>query len=259
MKKIQKVSLQLNQTKPLPQEWDCISIHSKTGHLNYTPAFLSWTIAFLPLYLPHCLFELSDCRSYVLFFLVFSIVFGSHCYQIDKYSYLPQWTVRTLKTETPCYSSLNHQHLRQGLGHNIIQLWLPMIIKFIVYIISGCPVTISAIKNNYSLLFFFQYLLWRSSFVGLQTGRKNTHTQTLSYRFLLKKEKVMGTRRWTQRAGLDVARWRVVSASMGCVSDTELGTDKSEVSHYPFTFTSPFWKNYTHILFLLIIMNVYNH
>lgn len=129
-----------------------------------------------------------------------------------------------------------------------------------IYCVHYIRMSSNDLSNNYSLLFFFQYLLWRSSFVGLQTGRKNTHTHRhSSYRFLLKKEKVMGTRRWTQRAGLDVARWCVVSASMGCVSDTELCTDKSEESHYPFTFISPFWKNYTHNLFLLIIMNVYNH
>lgn len=38
-----------------------------------------------------------------------------------------------------------------------------------------------------------------------------------------------------------------------------LPPDKSEESHYPFNFTSPFWKNYAHSLVLFTIMNVYNH
>lgn len=74
------------------------------------------------------------------------------------------------------------------------------------------------------------------------------------------KEKLIGTR-WSHRAGLDIACWCVVSASMGCVGDTELCIDKSEESHYPFivSFISPFWKNYAHNLFAFITMNVYNH
>lgn len=109
--------------------------------------------------------------------------------------------MRTLKTETPCYSSLNHQHLRQGLGHNRVQLGLLMIIKFIVYIISGWPVTILAI-----IIIIFLSIPTVEEQLCRFADRKEecTHTQRLSYRFLLKKEKVMGTRRWTQRAGLDV-------------------------------------------------------
>lgn len=176
---------------------------------------------------------------------------------MNKYSYLPQQTVRTLKTETPCYSSLNHQHLRQGLGHNRVQLGLLMIIKFIVYIISGWPVTILAI-----IIIIFLSIPTVEEQLCRFADRKeectHTHTETL-LQIPPQERESNGHKKVNSKSRARCRRWCVVSASMGCVGDTELCTDKSEESHYPFNFTSPFWKIQAHNLFLFTIMNVSNH
>ena len=127
-----------------------------------------------------------------------------------------------------------------------------------IYCVHYIRMASNDLGNNYYHFSFNTYCGGAALQVCRPEGRMHTHTETL-LQIPPQERESNGHKKVNSKSRARCRRWCVVSASMGCVGDTELCTDKSEESHYPFNFTSPFWKIQAHNLFLYTIMNVSNH
>lgn len=159
-KKIASSDCNSNQTRALPQEWDCISICSKTGHLIILQHSFLGLFHFYPLcYLHTCL--TAFVSSLTVDPMSFSSLYSPQCSVVT----VTEW-INILSSQRDCKDIENRNSVlfffespAPKTGSWAQQSTTVVVYDNQVYYVYYIKMAGNNLSNNYSLSFFFQYLL----------------------------------------------------------------------------------------------------